>query len=47
MFFNKYDLMVNNELCICRFYNEEHITMRGYVIVSKLFFKKCSICLKA
>ena len=31
--------MVNSALCVIRFYNEEHITWRGYVIGFELFFK--------
>ena len=30
--------MVNSALCVIRFYNEEHITWRGYVIGFELFF---------
>ena len=30
--------MVNSALFITRFYNEEHITWRGYVIGFELFF---------
>lgn len=38
--------MVNSALFVIRFYNEEHIIWRGYVIGFELFFKIISICCK-
>ena len=35
--------MVNSALFITRFYNEEHIIWRGYVIGFELFFKIITI----